>query len=112
MRHPQPPIHRNSSNHVPVHTKDCGITSQSFIVSVITLNSLEIAIGGCMSEYAVLLERQIILRTSLVVEAASEEEAREKVQHMIDYDEFGTVEELGIHLRRDIIWHQPLSAMA
>ena len=47
-----------------------------------------------MSEYEVLLERQIILRTRLVVEAASEEEAREKVQDMIDYDEFGTVEEL------------------
>ena len=47
-----------------------------------------------MSEYEVLLERQIILRTSLVVEAASEEEAREKGQDMIEYDEFGTVEEL------------------
>jgi hypothetical protein len=57
--------------------------SQSFIVSVIPLNSFEIAIGGCMSEYEVLLERQIILRTSLVVEAASEIEAREKVQDMI-----------------------------
>ena len=29
-----------------------------------------------------------------MVEAASEEEAREKVQDMIDYDEFGTVKEL------------------
>jgi hypothetical protein len=77
-----------------VHTKDCGITSQSFIVSVITLHSFEITIGGCMLEYEVLLERQIILRTSLVVEAASEMEAREKVQDMIDNDEFATVEEL------------------
>ena len=48
-----------------------------------------------MSKYAVLLERQIILRTSLAVEAASEEEARAKVQDMIDYDEFGTVDVSG-----------------
>src|SRR2546422_11446560 len=95
MRHPQTPIHRNSSNHVPVPTKDCGITSPSFIVSVITFHSLGIALGGCMSKYAVLLERQIILRTSLAVEAASEEEARAKVQDMIDYDEFGPVDVSG-----------------